>query len=83
MKDAALVRRRHGLGDVLSDRQRLARRERPRAQTRREVLTVEPLRDQIRLSQERHRMVEVANDVGMVELGEHAGLALEARRVQI
>src|SRR5262249_23442030 len=78
VEHAALVRRLEPLGDLLHDRQRLLDRERAHREPERERLA----RDQFHLDDaplfdlpeaEQHR------DVGMIERGEHAGLALEAR----
>ena len=76
MDDAALVRRFERLRDLLEDRERLARRHRT---------AVDPLRQRFaghELHLEERRVAHLLEpvqrgDVGMIERGEHAGLALE------
>jgi hypothetical protein len=76
--DAARVGLRERARDALPERQRLIDRQRPALEPRREILAVEPLHRQPELAGGADRVGDVADDPGVIELGEQLGLLREA-----
>ena len=77
MDDAVLVRGVEGLGDLRRDVERLRQRQRPFQQPVRERLPGQVLHDEVGRTVMRPDVVERA-DVGVIQGGDRAGLALEA-----
>jgi hypothetical protein len=78
MDDALRVGYAERLCHTRCKRQRLLFAERAALESRSQVFTFEPLHHEIR-SARRRPVIDVANDRGMAELGDHSCLALETR----
>jgi hypothetical protein len=79
--DPARVHRAERAGDPGRQRDRVGHRERAALEAGLEDLAVEPLHHEVRLAGPRHPVADVANDAGVLELGEHLDLAREPLRM--